>query len=148
MEIKHFSHRMIELMPRLMRSCAASEHNSLSRGEITLPQLWSLEYLARNGNCAMNELAREFRISRPAATGLINRLIAQGMVKRHHDEKDRRIVRVEITAKGRRVVNEIYEQKRQQFVNLFGRLSVTDRVQYLAILERVIAVLDQQEKRA
>jgi len=143
MEIEPFSRRMIELLPQLIRGIARHEHNSLSRGAITLPQLWALEYLSRQRDCPMHALARFLGISRPAATGLITRLIAQRLVRREHDAGDRRIVRVQITAKGRRIVTSIWEQKRRAVVQVFGRISPADRARYLRILERVVQTLAQ-----
>ena len=141
MDLPLFGQRMIELLPQLMRGIARHESNSLSRGQITLPQLWVLEHLSRQGQCSMHELALFLGISRPAATGLIDRLLLQDLVRREHDPHDRRIVRVRITAKGQRVVKTIWEQKRRLIVEVFGQLSAHDRAQYLATVERVVDIL-------
>ena len=137
-------------MPQLIRGFARQEHNYLSRGEITLPQLWALEYLARRQAssrrcvCPMNELARFLDISRPSATGLIHRLIRQALASRQHDTRDRRVVRVGITTKGLRILKEIWDQKRRTVTAVFGQLSAADRTQYLATLERVVEILHRQ----
>ena len=145
MELERFSRRMIELLPQLVRGFARHEHNVLSRGDITLPQLWALEHLSRQAaGSPMNGLARVLEISRPAATGLIDRLIAQGLVRRRADARDRRIVRVTMTAKGRRMLASIWEQKRRTLVDVFGQISPEDRRQYLTTLERVVMILSQQ----
>jgi len=94
----------------------------------------------------MNELAGFLRISRPAATGLVDRLIAQGLVVREGDRRDRRIVRVNLTPKGRKILSNIWEQKRRMLVDVFGRISAQDRARYLAILERVVEVLSEEKK--
>jgi len=143
MEIGRFGRRMIELLPQLIRGFARYESNYLSRGKITLPQLWVLEYLSRHKNTAMHELASFLRVTRPAATGLMDRLIVQGLVRREGDAKDRRIVRVNITAKGQRIINNIWEQKRRMVVQVFGRISPKDRAQYLGTLERVVGILNR-----
>ena len=143
MALDRFGRRMIALLPQLVRGFHRHESNYLSRGEITLPQLWALEHLSRQpGGCPMNALAKFLRVSRPAATGLINRLIAQRLVRRAHDVvADRRIVRVAITAKGQQILDNIWEQKRRMIVDVFGQISPRDRAQYLSTLERVVAIL-------
>lgn len=147
MDLDRFGRRMIELLPQLVRGIARHEHNSLSRGEITLPQLWALEHLARRaGGSPMQELARALGISKPAATGLIDRLIAQQCVHRGRDSQDRRVVRAAITPKGRRLLAGIWEQKRRAITSVFGHVSPSDRAQYLAILERVVASLAAQQR--
>lgn len=148
MDLDRFGRRMIELLPQLVRGIARHEHNSLSRGEITLPQLWALESLARQAaGCPMHELARVLQISRPGATALIDRLLTQHLVRRDTDPRDRRVVRVHISPKGRRIIAGIWEQKRRAITSVFGHLSASDRARYLAILERVVASLAKEQQR-
>ena len=145
MDIERFSERMIELLPQLIRGSARQEHNSFTRGEITLPQLSVMECLARHGSRPMHEIARELDISRPAATSLVNRLIRQQLVRREHDTRDRRIVRVTIAAKGRRALHDIWSQKRRTLVHVFGHIAPHERAQYLRTLERVVEILSQPQ---
>ena len=144
MEIERFGKRMIELLPQLIRGFARYESNALSQGKITLPQLWALEYLSRHKDSSMHETARFLGISRPAATGLIDRLIAQGCVRREGDTRDRRVIRVDITAKGKRILTHIWEQKRRMVVKVFGEISPRSRAQYLGTLERVVDILTKK----
>lgn len=92
----------------------------------------------------MSELAQSLEISRPAATGLIDRLIAQRLVQRENLEEDRRTIKVSITPKGKKIVANIWEQKRRTLIKVFSQLSVRDRKEHLLILERVVAILAQQ----
>ena len=140
-DIATFSQRMIELLPQLMRGVTRHESNALSRGTITLPQLWAMECVSRRDGCSMHELAATLNISRPAATGLVDRLVAHVLARLAGDGKYRRLVRVTITAKGRRIVRDIWTQKRRAIAHVFGRLSAQDRADYLRILERVVETL-------
>lgn len=132
---------MVELLPRLMRGVTRYESNALTRGVITLPQLWALESLSRQADVPMHTLASALGISKPAATAVIDRLLAQRFVTRTRDAQDRRVVRAAITPKGRRILATIWAQKRRTIVQVFGRLSVEDRANYLRILERVVETL-------
>ena len=143
MDINRFGQRMIALLPQMLRGFARRESNYLSRGKITLPQLGVLEYLSTREERPMNELARHLGVTRPAATGLVDRLIAQGLVSRQGDRSDRRVVRVNLTPKGRRVLDNIWSQKRRMLQQVFGRISPAGRAQYLATLERVVEILSE-----
>lgn len=123
-------------------------HHDLMRGRLTLPQLWAMEYLCRHHSVPMNEVADFLTISRPAATGLITRLLAQGLARRETDRRDRRIVRVTITAKGRRIVQTVWDKKRKTLTEVFGRISPRDRAHYLATLERVVGILSKRSGSA
>lgn len=143
MNIDRFGEKIVELLPRLIRGFAQRESNYLSKGKITLPQLWVLEHLSRNKEIPMNALARFLRVSRPAATGLVDRLIAQGLVSRQGDRRDRRVIRVALTPKGEKVLSNIWSQKRRMLQDVFGQIRPADRAQYLSILERVVKVLGE-----
>jgi len=93
----------------------------------------------------MSALAQCLGISRPAATGLIDRLIAQGLVQRENVEEDRRTIKVSITPKGKKIVVNIWEQKRRTLIKVFSKLSARDRKEHLLILERVVHILAQQQ---
>ena len=138
MDIQHFTHRLMELVSQFKKGVLRYEQNHFTRGKITLPQLWALEYLSRRDGCPMSELADFLGTSRPAATGLVARLISQGFVARQDVEKDRRKVEVRISTKGRKIVAHIWEQKRRTFVKVFSKISAHDRKQYLKILEQVV----------
>ena len=146
MDIDRFGQRMIALLPQMMRGFVRRESNYLSRGKITLPQLGVLEYLSGRTESPMNGLARHLGVTRPAVTGLADRLIAQGLVSRQGDAKDRRVIRVKLTSKGRRVLENIWSQKRRMIQQVFGRVSPANRAQYLATLERVVEILSEEKR--
>ncbi|MDD5594926.1 MAG: MarR family winged helix-turn-helix transcriptional regulator [Candidatus Omnitrophica bacterium] len=140
MNIEEFASRVIELFPQIIRGFKQYENNYLTRGEITLPQFWLLNYLERNGKSKMNYLAKHLKISPPATTGLIDRLIHQGLVVRKDDLHDRRIVWIESTAKGKGIIENISKQKTQALIKVFGKISPKDREHYLNILEQVVKI--------
>lgn len=134
---------MIALLPRMIRGFARRESNHLSRGKITIPQLGVLEQLSLRKEIPMSELAKQMNVTCPAATGLIDRLIAQGLVARQGDPEDRRVIRISLTPKGRRALNNIWDQKRRMIQEVFGQIPAADRAQYLATLEKVVEILSR-----
>ena len=147
MDLHVFAERMVELIPQLMRGMSRHEHNSFTRGEITLPMLSAMECLAHQGACPMHSIAQLLDISRPAATGLINRLISQQAARREHDAKDRRIVRVTLTPKGRKMLTDIWRQKKRTLIDVFGQIAPAQRTQYLQTLEQVVSILAARSKK-
>ena len=57
--------------------------------------------LAQNGALSQIEIAKGLHIQRPTVTTMIQRMAAAGLVKRISDPKDRRVLRVRLTAKGK-----------------------------------------------
>ena len=69
-----------------------------------LSDLLALIHLAGVKHATATNLAAESGVSTAAATQLIDRLADSGLVNRHHDTLDRRLVLTAITAKGRELI--------------------------------------------
>lgn len=141
-----FGARMVKIFPTLIREILRYENNYLTRGVITPPQLWALTHLDAKGACQMNELAVSMNLGFSSATGLVDRMARQGLVKRTRSSQDRRAVRVAITLKGRRIVKQIYAQKRKGVEKLFSRLSARERAKYLEIIEKLVNKLAEKKQ--
>jgi DNA-binding MarR family transcriptional regulator len=146
MDASRYAWRMIELLPKVLRGFARNEHNYLSRGKLSLPQLWALDYIFSNRVCVMSSLADDLGISRPAATSLVSRLFAQGLVVRKPDRRDRRIVRIDLTPKGVRAISDIRAQKHRIYEYVYGKLPSRDLKQYMRTLERIVEILAKDKK--
>ena len=93
----------------------------------------------------MHELAGFMRLKLSSATGLVDRMVKHGLVKRCRCEVDRRVVRVSITAKGKKILPQIYKQKRKGIIKLFAALSSKERAQYLSLVEKLVQQLASRE---
>jgi DNA-binding MarR family transcriptional regulator len=138
-----FADRALAVMPALMRNMMASERNWVSRGLLTLPQLWALQILDAGRAAGMRDLVRSLGFKASTATGIVDRLVALGLARRQADAADRRLVHLAITAKGRRILGAIRHEKRRMTIRLFATVPAADREVYLRVLERVAAGLDR-----
>ena len=71
--------------------------------QLTLPQYRVLVLLGE-GKEAASALAEKLAVSRPSVTGVVDGLVARGLVVRHHDSEDRRRIGHDLTDRGRRVL--------------------------------------------
>ncbi|MCX5714812.1 MAG: MarR family transcriptional regulator [Candidatus Omnitrophica bacterium] len=147
MNIEEFSQKIIELLPQVSRGFAHYAHDYLTKGEITLPQFWVLNYLYCKKKAKMGELAQFLRTARPAITGLVDRLITQKLVIRKDDPLDRRIVWIELTPQGRNVIQGIRAQKIKALVKIFAKVSSDDRSRYIGMLENVVKIINLPEEQ-
>jgi DNA-binding MarR family transcriptional regulator len=132
----------MELMSQIMKGAVHQEHNYLTRGKITIPQFWVLEYLSSRGLSRMSDIAAILKVSKPAATGIIDRLLLAQLVKRSFDTRDRRVIWIAITSKGEVIIENIKRQKYRTLVTIFSKISSTERNQYLHILEEIVKIVD------
>ncbi len=85
----------------------------------------------------MNELARFLGLTKANASGLVDRLVRQGLIERQHGEEDRRVVYVRLTREGRRVATRLVSVQRQGLVRLMRRIPEKDLGPFIETLERL-----------
>ena len=132
--------RMGELKPALERRLRLRLPEDLRTDlqSVTMHQLEALRLLERGG-LRMRELARELDISEPAATALADRLVRGGFVARHTDPTDRRIVRLELSSKGLRLMSRWGAVRRQALTAAYEVLSDRQLTALIEILETLAA---------
>ncbi len=140
MNIQEFVERVIELSPHIAKGFLQNAPRYLTDTEITLPQFMALDYLCRHSKSTMNNLARHLMITPAATTGLVDRLIIQGLVARSNDTEDRRIIWITLSQKGRQIVSAIKKQKIDHLIRVFSQISTNDRMRYLDVLEQIVKI--------
>ena len=71
--------------------------------ELTLPQ-YRIMILLAEGKEAASALAEKLAVSRPSVTGVVDGLVARGLVERHQVADDRRRVGHDLTDDGRQLL--------------------------------------------
>jgi len=142
--ISQFANELMLIIPLIHKYVVESPHSRVSKksdpllqGKVTFPQYFALDMLDQNKRLRMNNLSGLLNISLPGTTGLVNRLIALGMVKRTDEEKDRRVVYISLTPKGKRVVQQTRTARKKIIEDMFSDLSDYERGIYLGILKKV-----------
>lgn len=79
----------------------------------------------------MSHLAEELDVALPNATGIINRLEERGLVARRDDPSDRRVVLVEMTEHGRRLIEEMEAGRRERMARLIATLDAPQQERLL-----------------
>lgn len=79
---------------------------------LTLPQFDALAELgrAKRGGFTFGELSRMLLVTSGNLTGIVDRLESEGLARREQGKRDRRVVRIVLTRKGRRLVAQIAPQ--------------------------------------
>lgn len=129
--------RFFELLSAIYRHLRFGPLDVWEELEITRAQLRTLVFLSE-GPARMTTIAGHLGTSLPAATGLIDRLVAKGLVERGRDPADRRAVVCSLTPSGWDVLARFEDVGREEFEHVVRRLdpaelrSVVDAVEILA----------------
>ncbi len=105
--------------------------------DITISQLNLMAFLYEKKKAKMSELAKFAEVKLPSMTDTVNRLVGMGLLKREHDEKDRRTVWVHITKNVEKMVCGHIKQKDDEVSGLMSVLSTEEKKQALNILKKL-----------
>lgn len=112
-------------------SRVAAEH------DLSLTQLRMLGIL-RDREPAMAELATYLGLERSTVSGLIDRAVQRGLVRKTSDAADGRSVRVSLTAEARRMETRVIGQIGDLMAPLTDRLKSSDQKRLSALLAKLL----------
>ena len=135
---RHAAGRAVaELMPKIIRGVQLDFF--LKRG-ITQTQFLVLGAVLSYQRCAMGTLARSLHVTMPTMSGIVERLVQAGFLRRVPHVEDRRQVVVELTAKGCQFLQQFQAVVQRRWEEVLRPLASAD----LAAFHRVITKLTRQ----
>lgn len=101
---------------------------------ITIAQYRTLVVLASRGPQKLADLAELLAVTPPTAGRMCDRLVRRGLVSRHRAQADRRVVRISLTAAGRRIVDDATRRRRVYLAGILAALPAAQRREVAAAL--------------
>lgn len=95
------------LVTRVRSSIFAAVDRELAGSGISAAQMGILLYLAHARGDRVADIARDFDYGTGSTTRMVARLAAKRLLRRAPDPADRRVVRLELTAAGRKLAAEL-----------------------------------------
>jgi DNA-binding MarR family transcriptional regulator len=138
---KDVSHAMAQLMPHIMRGVQLDFF--VKRG-VTQTQFLLLASIHAYTRCTMGTLARNLHVSMPTVSGIVDRLVRSGYLRRIHRPDDRRQVAVELTAKGRVFFQDFQGVVRRRWEQVLKALSSTKLEAFYDVLTTIRERLEQE----
>ncbi|MCG8684504.1 MAG: MarR family transcriptional regulator [Desulfobacterales bacterium] len=92
---------------------------------------------SQNGQNTVTVASKIMMVSGPNMTGIAKRLEKNGFILRKHDPKDERITVLEITPKGKRVLNNIKDAHNENIQNYLRGFSESEKKGLLENLKQV-----------
>jgi DNA-binding MarR family transcriptional regulator len=104
----------------------------------TLPRFDLMSQLERAPEgLKMNELSRRMMVTGGNVTGITDQLVSEGLVERVDVANDRRAWRVRLTARGRKLFNDMAQQHEAWIVDAFAGLNPKEIAQLHKLLGKV-----------
>ena len=120
--------------------------HGLSHGEYKL--LLRLATRSADNRMSAGDLSRALMLSSGAMTNRLDRMESAGLVRRVPDPRDRRGVLVEMTAEGRRQIDEAVTEQAAKEIDLLSVLSRRELTSLNVLLRKVLSSLEQDRSDA
>jgi DNA-binding MarR family transcriptional regulator len=129
--------RIMAAQERMAHLFAMDRSNPLLSVNLTMPQLKILLVLSLRGGASGQDLTSVMGVSLATITGIVDRLAAQGLVGRREDPRDRRVRRIELTAKGAELVERVMATGAEHQRRLLQRMTAHQ----LAVVEEALGIM-------
>jgi DNA-binding MarR family transcriptional regulator len=114
-----------------------------SRSEPTITQVRALAIIHRCGQGTLTEIADLLGISSPAASRMVETLVAKGLIRRQTNATDRRRLSLQLTAEGEKALNTAWAAARENLAARLEELSESE----MATIQTALTKLDSLFRR-
>lgn len=110
---------------------------------LTMPQIAAL-FALRRSPASISELAQRLRMSVPATSQLVDRLVEAGLIARTEHAQDRRVRHASILPAGRRFLEQFGELRSREIEDALRSLSEESRTLLAEALTQVVGELERE----
>ena len=128
-----------ELSRRLVSSHLRPLWQRARERGLSMSQLFALRYIHHAPEANVSDLARALGVTSAATSQLLQRLVAQGYVRREENPLDRRNKRLRLTPSGERLLRDISLQQDSDLEIALSRLTPEETQHVLRAVEILLA---------
>ena len=146
MDKKEAINEILELQRRINQAIIPYAIDSWREMDVPLAQLKSLLIIAVKGGTNFSALAQDLKVTPGDVTGIIERMVGQGLVSREPSSEDRRIIWLQATDKGRDLLANLMESQTRHMVHILEYMNLEDLKSLLRGLSGFIHAVGEHQK--
>jgi DNA-binding MarR family transcriptional regulator len=108
---------------------------------VNMSQLKAMTAFSEDSPLSMGELCKMANVKMPSMTEVVDRFEQEGILERIRDMEDRRVVKVKMTAKGKKMHKEVLKKRADELTKRFGVLTTEERTSLVDLLKSVSELL-------
>ncbi|MBF8297031.1 MAG: transcriptional regulator, MarR family [Bacteroidetes bacterium] len=117
----------------------------IERYGLTQPQFGVVEILGHLGPMTIGEVGRKMLVTGGCITVILDNLEKEDLVERIRSTEDRRVIKVQLTTKGRHLFKEVFTQHAERVAQLASVLTEDEQAQLSQLLKKLgLALKDMQ----
>jgi DNA-binding MarR family transcriptional regulator len=129
---------IFEIVSRALVNAKMQKLRKIGAREINLTQFQYINAINHTQDLTPTGLAKALNLSKPAVTGILNKLIEQGYVTKNRSDRDRRVYHIQLTRAGKQVA-DAYEAACREYIDGMARaLSTSELDQLVALMEKAL----------
>lgn len=140
--------RFAELLSAVARQVTLRQASEVCCGDLTLEQFQTLRALSASDRLSIGALSALLRVDMSTMSRNVTVLERNGYLLRARSAEDARVVRVRLTAKGRRALESLRCDERDVLEDVFQRLPAPQRPIVLKALEALQGCLGESSDGA
>ncbi len=122
---------------QLVRTYELCDQACLAQNGVTASQGYTLLFLPEAGHLSMNDLSQAMGLASSTMTRYVDELVRKGLAHRRPDDEDRRVVRVELSDRGRELRCVLQSAMQDFFKQVLDEIQEKERPALLRALEQV-----------
>ena len=143
-----FELQIVQSLRRIIRATDLYSRRLEQAHHITAPQLICLLAAANSEDITVTELAREVYLSPSTVVGILDRLEHKGLIARSRNSKDRRVVIISVTEKGRELSRTAPVPLQDSLSEALKKLTRQEQAQITDSLSRLVSMMEIMEVKA
>jgi len=137
--------RILQALRQIIRAVDLHSRYLLVEHKITGPQLITLMTVEEQGPVTASAIAKYIHLSPSTVIGILDRLEAKGLIRRERDLKDRRLVWVSLTEKGKVLTENAPSPLQDSLAEAVNKLPDTELEMIVESLERIVELMKTHE---
>lgn len=139
--------RLVSLIFKANREFHERDAHGGGVDPFTYIRLEAMRFISTEGSPTMKEVAAHLKVTAPSATSLVSGLVTSGYVVRKESDKDRRVVRLAMTAKGRKALESGMSKVASHMKRQLSCLEPEDIDTLIGIFERLLGSLGNERSK-
>jgi DNA-binding MarR family transcriptional regulator len=115
---------------------------------VTTVQLRSLFFIDNEGITNFTKLAAALGVTSSNVTGIVDHLVEQGLVSRRENPKDRRVLLLSVTEKGKALLSDLRESRTKQMSEVLTHLNAEELSLLAHGLSLLVKAAEAQQQEA
>ena len=137
-----YGYRIVLALRRITHAVDAYSRKLADEHDITGPQLLCLYIIANDTPATLTDLSRRLSLSAGTVNGIIDRLKTKGLITRRRTAADRRKVLLDLTKKGRDVVQNAPRLIHRSLAEKIRELPELKQAAIALSLEEIVRLMD------